>query len=141
MRGHTLVELLLVLTLMGATTASLAPSARRYLDRASVVGAREALVGVIAETRLAAIEAGGATVHITSHPAAVRAATGAHTLRAIDLSGEYGVTLELAGGRADVELAFGPLGLGTMAGQTIGLRRAESRAELVVSAYGRVRRR
>lgn len=141
MRGHTLVELLFVLVLMGATAASLAPTARRYRDRAAVLAAREALVGVLSETRLAAMETGEATVRISSLPWTARATVGDSTVRAVDFEGAYEVALTLNGGRTGVELAFDALGLGRMAGQTIGLLRGEARAELVVSGYGRVRRR
>lgn len=141
MRGHTLVELLLVLALTGAATASLAPTARRYLDRAAAVAAREALVGLVAEARLAAIETGEARAVVTSEPPTVRVVVGDSTVRAVDLRGEYGVGLELNGGRSEAELSFGPLGLGIMTGQTLRIRRGESVAELVVSGYGRVRRR
>jgi len=140
MRGHTLVELLFVLTLVGAATASLAPTARKYRERASVVAAREALVGVLAEARLAAMESGEARVRIASDPPAAEAAVGALTIRAVAF-GEYEVALELGEGRNEVEIAFDALGLGRLASQTIGFRRGDASAELVVSSYGRVRRR
>jgi type II secretory pathway pseudopilin PulG len=141
MRGHTLIELLLVLTLLGASTASLAPTARRYRDRSSVVAAREAIVGLLSEARLAAMEAGGSRVTLVGDPSAVGVVVGDSTVRAVDLRGEYQVRLELAGGRTDAEVAFDALGLGRMAAQTIGVRRGDASAEIIVSAYGRVRRR
>jgi type II secretory pathway pseudopilin PulG len=141
MRGHTLVEMLFVLTLLGASTASLAPTARRYRDRASVVAAREALVGILAEARLAAMESGGARVALHGAPWVASALIGDSTLRVVSLEGEYGVTLRLGGGDQELELAFDALGLGRMTARTISLDRGDASAELVVSAYGRVRRR
>jgi len=141
MRGHTLVELLLVLTLMGATGASLAPTALRYRDRASVVAAREALVGLLAEARLAAVESGGARVHIVADPWVASVESAGSTLRTVHFAGEYGVDLGLSGGGSSMELRFNALGLGIMAAQTVAFRRGSTEAEVVVSAYGRVRRR
>ena len=141
MHGHTLIELLLVLILMGATTASLAPTARRYRDRGSVVAAREALVGLLAETRVAAMRAGEARLWITSEEAAARVSAADSILRSVDFGGEFDVVLDLSGGRAEVDLEFDALGLGRMAGQTIRVRRGDAIAELIVSSYGRVRRR
>jgi type II secretory pathway pseudopilin PulG len=140
MRGHTLIELLLVLTLLGASTASLAPVARRYRDRSSVVAAREAVVGLLSEARLAAMEAGSARLALSSEPTVARVLIGDSTVRTVDLDGQYGVSLEMGGGRTDTELVFDALGLGRMAAQTIGVHRGDASAELVVSAYGRVRR-
>lgn len=140
MRGHTLIELLLVLTLLGASAASLAPAARRYRDRGAVVAARESLVGLFAEARAAAMEGGGARVRLTGLPPVASTEVGDSTLRVVDVGSTYGVTLEL-GSRTESELSFDALGLGRMTAQTIGLRRGDAFAELVVSAYGRVRRR
>lgn len=141
MRGHTLIELLLVLTLMGATATSLAPAARSYRDRASVVGAREAMVGLLNEARAAAVATGAARLRVASGPWAAAVIAADSTLRSVDFESEFGVTLTLTGGQLDVELAFDALGLGRMAGQTVRFRRGETEAELVVSSYGRVRRR
>lgn len=141
MRGHTLVELLFVLTLMGATTASLAPTARRYRDRASVVAAREAMVGLLAEARSAAMEVGDAALVIDAAVDLASSTTPDSTLRTISFATDFEVGLELSGGRSDVDLEFDALGLGRMTGQTIRFVRGGAASELVVSAYGRVRRR
>ena len=140
-RGHTLIELLLVLTLLGASTASLAPTARRYLDRSAVVAAREALIGVFAEARMSAMESGGARVTLSRDPSVVSVTVLETTVRALDVGGDYGVLLELGGAGERTELAYDALGLGRMAAQTVVLRRGEASTELVVSGYGRVRRR
>jgi Tfp pilus assembly protein FimT len=140
MRGHTLVELLLVLFLTAVTAASVAPAARRQRDRALVVGAREAVVGLLAEARLAAVASGGASVRITVSAATAEALAGGLPLRTAALGAEFGVAVALSGAATEVELAYDGLGLGRMASQTITFRRGSEVAELVVSAYGRVRR-
>jgi Tfp pilus assembly protein FimT len=141
MRGHTVVELLLVMTLMAASAASLAPAARLYRDRAAVLAAREAFVGLLAEARAAAMEAGRGEVHVTSDPWEARAVVGETTVRAVALARDYDVGLTLSGGRSEVVLRFDALGLGRLANQTVVFSRGEARAELTISAYGRVRRR
>ena len=141
MRGYTLVELLFVLVLAGTTVASLAPTARRQRDRALVIGAREAVVGLLAEARTAAMEAGDASVRITTTPARAEALVGAVTLRAAALDTDFGVAVSLSGSAVQVELAYDALGLGRVASQTITFRRGGESAELLVSGYGRVRRR
>ena len=141
MRGHTLVELLFVLVLTGTTVASLAPTARRQRDRSLVLGAREAVVGLLAEARLAAMETGSAGVRITTSPAAAEVFVGTAPLRRAALHADYGVAVSLSGSAASVDVAFDALGLGRLASQTITFRRGAESAELVVSGYGRVRRR
>jgi type II secretory pathway pseudopilin PulG len=140
MRGHTLVELLLVLTLMGVTGASLAPTALRYRDRAAVLAAREAMVGLFAEARLAAMATGEAWVGVRTGPSTASASTAGAALRTVDFSTEFGVALSLGGGGTTVDVRFNSLGLGSMASQTVRFGRGETVAELVVSTYGRVRR-
>jgi type II secretory pathway pseudopilin PulG len=141
MRGHTTLELLIVMAVMGIATASLAPTARKLRDRSAVVAAREALVGVLAEARIAAMTSGRSTVRITADPARVEALVGDSTIRDVAIGAEYGVAVALNGEVTSVEIGFDALGLGRMAGQTIGFRRGDLSSELVVSSYGRVRRR
>jgi type II secretory pathway pseudopilin PulG len=141
MRGHTLVELLFVLTLLTVSAASFAPAARRQRDRALVAGAREAVVGLFAEARMAALEHGGARVRIdTELPVAEVTSSGA-LLRRVALGVEFGVVVGLGGTSTEVEMTYDALGLGRVASQTITLRRGLETAEVVVSSYGRVRRR
>jgi len=151
MRGHTLVELVFVLLLLGVTASTVAQSARRVRDRASVDAAREAVVGLLAEARAAAIEHGEATVRISGRPWLATVLTQGSTLRRVALTSDFGVELELGGAGqggasqtgadAEVELHYDALGLGRMAGQTLLFRRGAEEGSLVVSSYGRVRRR
>ncbi|HUF76737.1 MAG TPA: hypothetical protein VMM35_10695 [Longimicrobiales bacterium] len=140
MRGHTLVELTFVLLLVGVAVSSVAPMARKARDRTAVVAAREMLVGLVTQARQAAIETGAAGVRIVQDGGVAEVVTAGGVLRRVALTSELGVTLELGGGRSEVELRYDALGLGRMASQTVVIRRAEAVAELVVSSYGRVRR-
>jgi hypothetical protein len=141
MRGHTLVELTFVLLLVSVAVSSVAPTARKARDRAAVVAAREMLVGLVAEARRAAIETGAASVRLFERGAVAEVATAQASLRRVALTSELGVSLELGGGQPDVELRYDALGLGRLASQTVVLRRGDAVAELIVSSYGRVRRR
>ena len=141
MRGHTLLELTFVLLLVGVAAATVAPTARKARDRAAVAGAREAVVGLLAEARQAAIETGGAAVRILESTGLAEVSAGGSLLRRVGLTTEFGVTLELGASGGEVELRYDALGLGRMASQTVVFRRGAAAAQLVVSSYGRVRRR
>ena len=141
MRGHTLIELAFVLLLTGVATTSFAPAARRYRDRASVVSAREAVIGLFAEARSAAIAAGAASVRITSDPWIATAITEDSTLRTVRVGSDFGVVMELSGDRAETEVRYDALGLGRFASETLVFRRGRASTEVIVSSYGRVRRR
>jgi prepilin-type N-terminal cleavage/methylation domain-containing protein len=140
MRGYSLIELVLVMLLMGVAAASFAPAARRQRDRAGVVGAREAVVALIAEARSAAMARGSASVHISAVPPRAEGRSGGAPLRVVALGTEFGVSLSLSGAATEVDLAYDALGLGRLASQTITFRRGSAAAALVVSGYGRVRR-
>jgi hypothetical protein len=105
-----------------------------------VVGAREAVVGLLAEARLAAIESGSASVRITVGTASAEALAGGMSLRAAALGADFGVTVTLSGAATQVDLAYDGLGIGRMASQTITFRRGREVTQLIVSAYGRARR-
>jgi prepilin-type N-terminal cleavage/methylation domain-containing protein len=139
-RGFTLVELLFALLLVGMTSASLAPVARRQRDRALVIGAREAVVGLFAEARVAAMESGAASVRITTDPARAEAVGASGVLRSAAIAEDFGVRISI-GGPAAVELSYDGLGLGRMTSQTITFTRGDETTDLVVSGHGRVRRR
>lgn len=141
MRGHTLIELIFVLLLVGVAAASVAPTARQARDHAAVAAAREALVGLLAEARQDAIETGGASVRISESTGRAELSVGGSVLRDVAMLAEFGVTLDLGGARPDVELRYDALGLGRMASETLVFRRGDAVAQLIVSSYGRVRRR
>jgi len=140
MRGYTLLELLAVLTLMAVGASALAPTARRLSDAAAVAVAREEVVAVLGEARVRAMAAGGAAVTIVADPPGLRTEARGWAGRVVlDDAGK--VRLELGGGRDSTEVRFDALGIGRFANQTIVLRQGRASATLVVSSFGRVRRR
>ena len=139
-RGYSLVETLMVVTIFAMTVASLAPAARRYRDSSTVVAARESVVGLIAEARVRALGRGGIVVHLGGDPFRAWLTQTDSVVRILSLGEDLGVTLVLARGRTEVQLAYDALALGRVASQTLTFRHGEAVRSLVVSAYGRVRR-
>jgi prepilin-type N-terminal cleavage/methylation domain-containing protein len=141
MRGHTLIELLFVLLLFGITAAAVTPAAREYRDRAAVIAAREAVIGLLAQARLSAIERGGARVQIVPAGGRAESIVGDSVMRSIRLRGDFGVDVRSGGAADTVDIRYDALGLGRVASQTVDLARGDEVAELVVSSFGRVTRR
>lgn len=140
--GQTLVELATVLVLVAVGASTLAPTARRLGERAAVVGAREEVVRAVARGRSAAVSRGGATVTVVADPPTVRVVAGGVVLRSVPLDGgSRRVRVRLTGGRDSLDLRFDRLGIGRFANGTVTLQRGEFTAGLVISSYGRVRRR
>lgn len=141
MRGYTLVELVAVLALLAVGASAFAPTARRLGDRAAVVSAREEIVRALARARSSAVGAGGSSVTIFARPASIRVDAGGVVVRRVPIGHESGVSVELTAGRDSTVLRFDRLGLGRFANGTVRIRRGGAVAGLVVSSYGRVRRR
>lgn len=133
--GFTLLELAVVLTLLALAGGAVLPAARQTADRAAVVGAREAVAGLVARTRAEAMLHGGAALHLRALDGSVWVETEDSIVELRRVGAEFGVTLELGG--AEAELPFDALGLGRRASRTIVLRRRDAQARLVVAAYGR----
>jgi Tfp pilus assembly protein FimT len=140
-RGHTLFELILVLMLAGIAGSVLVGAGRGLHDRTAVVAAREALAGLVAEARSEALSRGGATVHVSAAPWRAWSEARGTTFRTLELERELGVSVVLARSRTSAELTFDALGLGRVASETVLFRRGDAEAGLVISAFGRVRRR
>ena len=107
----------------------------------AVLGAREEVVGLLHRARQAAIARGGAELLLRADPPHADLLAGSDTVGVARLGDRYGVALTLSGGRPEALLAFGPLGLGRVASQTLSFRRGEAETRLVVSSLGRVARR
>jgi len=140
-RGYTLIELSLVLVLAGVTCLSLLSTARRLRDRMAVVAAREAVAGLFARARVDAILTGGSAVHVQSVPsrAWMEGAQGAFS--SVELATDLSVTVTLGGGRSSADMQYDALGIGRVASETMTFHRGRQQAQLIVSGYGRVRRR
>lgn len=139
--GYSLFEMCAVLVLMGLTSAALWSGGRGFRDRASVVGAREAVAGLVAEARAAALLHGGAEVRVVSGPWRAWYDSGGRVGRNLDVEREWGVRVTLRGSRDSTSLRYDALGLGRVASETFRFHRGRAESALVVSGYGRVRRR
>jgi hypothetical protein len=139
MRGTTLLELITVLTLLGVSGAALAPTARRLADGAVAVGAREQVVALLLDGRAAAVASGGATVVLRASPPAGRIDPGSRVGPWEALDPE--ITMRLGSRGDSVRVRFDGLGIGRFASLTLSLHRGSATTGLVVSSYGRIRRR
>lgn len=140
-RGFTLFELCAALLLASVALGAAVPGVRSIQDRLAVVAAREAVAGLIAEARTVALHRGGASVSVTTAPPRAWSEAGDSLLRTISLDAELHVSVHLSRGKAAARLRYDALGLGQVASETLRFRRGDAEASLVVSGYGRVRRR
>jgi type II secretory pathway pseudopilin PulG len=138
--AHTLLELAIVLTLIGAAAAAAAGPLHGARDQVAVAAARRELAAMVAATRSVAIMAGGARLLIDLPAATVwiETASGVHPGWLRDFGDRYGVTMA-ASRTQRLELRFDGLGVGRMTSATMQVRRGRAVSELVVSSYGRVR--
>ncbi len=140
-RGFTLIELLIVVAIIGALAMLAAPRVGRSLGRQSVRGAREAVAGMHATARAAAVQRGRATqlvfsgntvLILTRHPVTgVLDTVG----QPVDLMSRHGVTLNASRS----SLQFDPRGLGTEgSATTITVTRGPYSEQLVINMWGRL---
>lgn len=139
--GHTLAELCAVLVILTVGVSFLEPAARRLQDRMAVVGAREAVAGLVAQARVDALARGSAVVEVETSPGCARLEAPGLPERRIPVEADLGVEVVLSHGRPATELRYNALGLGQVASETVSFRRGMAEAALVVSGYGRIRRR
>ncbi len=137
--GYTLLELVFVLTIVTAGFTVVAPSYRRAHARLIVRSARESLVGLIMRAQALAVIHDGATVTLSVRLGSAWLEAGGEVGDTLSLT-SLGVAMALSGGRPQARLRFNSLGIGELAGQTVGLSSGSARAGLIVSAFGRVRR-
>ena len=140
MRGYTLLEAVTVLILLGVGASSVAPAMRRVADRAAVVTAREELIAAVLETRAAGIAAGTSEITlIADHPPSLTIRADGAVLRSATFADA--ITLRIGAGRDSTTIRFDAFGLGRFANETIELIHSGATTSVVVSSYGRVRRR
>ena len=139
-RGHTLLEILVVLALASLIGGVAARGVRRVVDDATALSAREAFIGAVSQARTRALEVGAAQVVIVPGEGSIHVASvgppdpwrmGPHPR----------LVVEALPRRDTLVLAFGPLGVGQFASASVTFRLGEARRTAVVSTYGRVRRR
>lgn len=140
--GTTLMELAVTLAVLAAVMALATPRLAELGDRVEVRAVREQLVGLVAQTRAAAVAMGGAALVLEAEPPVAFLVAGDSVRRVVRLgSGDPPPELLLPSRRPSVTLPFDALGLGRFVSGTIAVRRGAAEAAIVVSAYGRVRRR
>ncbi len=140
-RGHTLAEMAVGLLLLASLLGTALPGLRGLADGAAVAGAREEVVAALSEARGAAVGRGGSALLLDAGAGRVTVRVGADSLLDVSLARRYGVALALSRGRAVAELDFDALGLGRVASESVRITRGAAEARLVISGYGRVRRR
>ena len=136
-RGHTLIELVLVMVLIGLTSLTGIRQLHHFLDRAATRGAVRAAAGVVARARDEAV-----ALHT---PVSVRIDTAAAALELFSRHGPFGraalgalhgVTLSTT--RDSITFDVRGLGYGA-ANLTLVARRGHSADTLTVSRLGRTR--
>jgi len=139
-RGYTLLEIILVLTLLSLAALMAVPSFVRGRDTLAVRSARADIASAIAIARSAAILNGGSRVTIDADSARVTVHTSAgDTVRnTTGLRALYGVNLQSDRG-SPVVLHFDALGIGRVNNVTLRVTRGSQIAQLIISSYGRVR--
>ncbi len=138
--GYSLVELIAVLALLAVGVATAVPSVRRFADEAAVAAARERVARGLLRARTSAVQSGGSVVTIVADPPTLRVVAAGVVVHQAPLA-DGPTAVELTGGRDSLDLRFDALGIGRFTSATISLRRGRADAGLVLSSYGRVRRR
>lgn len=139
--GFTLIELIYVLAVSAVGLSLLIPAARSRRDHLAVVGAREALVGLVSTARTRALAVGGAALVLDEPTASAWLEADGSVADSVSLAREFGVDVSLLGSRTRARLRFDALGIGRIASQSILFRRGRAAARVVVSSYGGVSRR
>ena len=136
-RGTTLLEMLLVITVLGVLTSVAVPRASAMIDRMSVKGATQDVVMALAVARAAATRRGSnASFVADSHTGKLRVVAGGETLLERDILRSRGVHLEAS----RESITFSPSGLGWGAANTTVIVSRGARADtIVMSRLGRVR--
>lgn len=141
--GFSLIELLIVITMIGVLVGVSYPRVARTIDREAVRGARREVVTQVARARTIASQRGcRSTVHfdaatdrvwVTACP--ISGTGAAVTVGTVSqLSGRYRV--DFAASAASLDFLPTGLGIGTT-GITLGFTRGEASAALTVSSVGR----
>lgn len=136
-RGYTLVELLLVLTILGVVLAIALPRGMASLDRISVLAASSDVQATLNHARILALAGGTAVaIHVDSSRGELRVRRGAEVVMSRGVAQAHGVTMR---GTRD-SMAYDPRGLGRGAANlSIILRRGGAVETVFVSRLGRVR--
>lgn len=136
--GHSILELLIALALIGALLGVGAPSVRALADHAVVRGASAELAAVLSAARRAALlRSATASLFLDTARASVVMVAGPDTLLARAIAREPG-GVRLAATRDTIRFGPGGRGLGAT-NATLIVRRGRAADTLWVSRLGRVR--
>lgn len=135
----SLLESLVVVSVLGVLALVGVGSARSQSDRLRVGAAREDVAGVFRSARVAARVHGGARVRVDRGGRVLLLTPADSVLLQVDPN-EHGVRLSLAGSRTEAEFPFTASGVGRVASATVIFSRGSIERSLVVSAQGRLRR-
>lgn len=138
--GFTLVEMIMVMTVLATLLGIALPPTARWRHAAAVRTARDELAAGLAWTRMAAASHGGASLVLDPLTGRfwTRTADGRDS-EPVDLQARYGVRVD-AGSDDPVVFPYDALGIGRLTSRTVYVRRGSAEAGLTVSAYGRCRR-
>lgn len=139
-RGHTLLELCVVLALLALLIGLAAPPVRRAIALARVHAARDLMWSQLARARALAVARGGAGLVLDAARAQawIEAADTSTGVAALAEAGTVAITVD--GAQIDrVRIEFDGLGLGRIASRTLRFRSGGVEAGLTLSSYGRVR--
>lgn len=147
-RGYSIIELLIVLTIIGITTAIALPKLRGMGLGTDIVSAQNALVSRVAGTRAAAIQAGQSSriyFHRDSVWTVTVSGTGVETRvgSMLNLRGQFNVTA-VVNPADNTFIQFDPRGIGSLAGGAGTMvrleltRDAQHTGRFCVTRYGRV---
>lgn len=139
--GTSLLEVTVVLTLLAVALSVGFQTVAPILHRIQIVGASDEVIALVHLARSEALRVGEAELAIDVRTGVVTVRVVDRTVRTAYLSADYGVELWTSSRQVPVELRFGPLGLGIFAGQTVTLTAGSTRGRVVISPYGRARRR
>lgn len=141
--GSSLLELLLVLTLLSSMAAAGVLALRRGIEVYAARAARDSMAAAAARARSLAVANGSARLVVDPSAASfwIEAPPGARAGDPVRLGDSFGVTVATephAGGVVVID--FDALGLGRIASRTFRLRRGSTETRLTLSSYGRPRR-
>jgi Tfp pilus assembly protein FimT len=137
-RGTTLLELILVMSLLGLVAVTALPALRGTQDRLAAEGAAAVTVRAMADTRHHAVRRSTRTAlfmdSVTRHLTIV---AGPETVTVHDLAALFGVSLSVTRD----SIAWSPTGLGFGAANArVVLSRGQAADTVTVSRLGRIRR-
>lgn len=139
-RGYTLLEVLVVVSMIGTFVSIIGGPAGGLRDSLAARAVVEDVVAVVRSARAEGRARGGSLLWLHDDGRySIHGPDGVVRRGAVALNRAR--ALELSAGRDSVALRFDRLGLGRMASTTVRIRAGNEERSVVVSAYGRVRRR